>query len=294
MKKIWAVIVTYNPDINRLKDNIEAIVKQVCGVVVVDNASNNVNDIIDIINKLKNENSYDINVISNDCNKGIASALNIGIKTAYENKNADWIITLDQDTVVYDNIIKIYKEFYFSPYYNNSIVSFSCLRKDRNYNEKNNSFIDEKGNNDYEFVKCCITSGNLINVSAWKKINGFDDKLFIDMVDDDFCIRLRINNYKIVRINKYGFLHELGDSVKKVKLFGREKVVIFCNSMRKYYLARNTTYIVKKYKLGFNSEYNKYLFKRITGTILFEKNKVKGLKAYIKGIRDSKKLICTK
>ena len=52
--------------------------------------------------------------------------------------------------------------------------------------------------------------------------------------------------------------------------------------------------IVKKYKLGFNSEYNKYLFKRITGTILFEKNKVKGLKAYIKGIRDSKKLICTK
>ena len=100
--------------------------------------------------------------------------------------------------------------------------------------------------------------------------------------------------HKIVRINKYGFLQELGDSVKKVKLVGREKVVIFCNSMRKYYLARNTTYIVKKYKLGFNSEYNKYLFKRITGTILFEKNKVKGLKAYIKGIRDSKKLICTK
>ena len=42
MKKFAAGIVSYNPDISRLKENIETIRKQVKIVLIIDNASDNV------------------------------------------------------------------------------------------------------------------------------------------------------------------------------------------------------------------------------------------------------------
>ena len=44
-KKYLAGIVTFNPDIERLNENISAIINQVDKVVVVDNGSENADDI---------------------------------------------------------------------------------------------------------------------------------------------------------------------------------------------------------------------------------------------------------
>lgn len=51
---------------------------------------------------------------------------------------------------------------------------------------------------DYRLIEKggCITSGNIINISIALSCGGFDENLFIDSVDEEFCIRCQ----------KYGFL----------------------------------------------------------------------------------------
>ena len=45
--KIIATIVTYNPDIDRLSENIKSVYCQVDEIYIYDNASKNVNQILD-------------------------------------------------------------------------------------------------------------------------------------------------------------------------------------------------------------------------------------------------------
>ena len=52
------------------------------------------------------------------------------------------------------------------------------------------------------------------------KIGGFDEKLFIDGVDFDFCIRMRKAGYGILRSNNVYLLQEVGKGRSK-SLFGK-------------------------------------------------------------------------
>ena len=91
MKKILAAIVTYNPDLERLQKNINAIEPQVEHLIIVDNGSKNIN----LISRIKGECKIKIDLIENKENIGIASALNQALDYAYKN-NFDWILTLDK------------------------------------------------------------------------------------------------------------------------------------------------------------------------------------------------------
>lgn len=298
MLDIYAGITTYNPDIDRLKENIAAVLPQVQGLVVVDNFSDNINDIKELLKAIETE--YDsvvvnIKLIENDKNMGVAHSLNQIIEYAVKNKAANWVLTLDQDTVVYDNLVKMYRDFILSGNYDNKMASLTCLRRDRNYEEKNRSGgASLECVKPYEEVKSCITSGNLISAEAWRKVRGFDGRLFIDMVDDEFCYRLRENGYKIVRINSFGYLHELGEHVRNVRFLWMHKTVLEYSPVRKFYTARNTVYMRRRFRLGLINEYSVYLLKRMVGTLLYEKKKLLGIRAYFKGIRAGKKLDCTK
>ena len=93
---IGALIVTFNPDIEVLKSNVDAIAKQVDVLVIVDNGSNNLNEI----------ETLDVeNIIALGENKGIAYALNTGMEFL-EERNMDWVLTLDQDSVVPQDLIE--------------------------------------------------------------------------------------------------------------------------------------------------------------------------------------------
>lgn len=55
-----------------------------------------------------------------------------------------------------------------------------------------------------------ITSGSLTNLDAWKAIGGFDEKLFIDLVDTEYDIRALMKGYCSYRINTVVLTHEIG------------------------------------------------------------------------------------
>lgn len=271
MIKVIAGIVTYNPNLTKLRENLSAIVSQVAETVIIDNASENLDAIKKLVDEFPN---VDIEV--NSENKGIASALNQIFAKAYRSAST-YVLTLDQDSKVYPDLVNTYLE-------NESLGdSFTCLRKDRNFQS------EAQENENIECVESCITSGNLVKLNAWKAVGGFNEHLFIDMVDVDFCYRLRAAGYRIVRINKYGMLHEIGDG-SYVSLFGRKHFTGNYSAFRKYYIFRNMSYVIRKYHLCKHYYSYKRLLLLFVSIWLSEDDKIqKSIKA-IEGFIDSFKM----
>lgn len=269
---ISAGIVLYNPDIDRLKENINAIINQCTHIYLIDNGSDNINNISDL---LEEYNDLKITVIYNQKNMGIASALN-QLTEAAKKDNFNWILTLDQDSVSPLNIIKEFKK-----YINKNNVGMLCpVICDRN---KDKIIKAEEG---YIEVKECITSGSLLNINAWDEIGGFDDNMFIDGVDFDICYRLRQASYRILCVQSVVLLHELGHIEYHRFLFW--KVIVKNHSaFRKYYIARNIIYIARKRKSLF------LIFKGILQeikligiAILYESDKFNKINRIFAGICD--------
>lgn len=228
--KVLAGIVLFNPEIERLKQNIDAILPQVDGIVCVDNGSSN-------LTTVKKSLPSKIDYIENGHNLGIAAALNRILQYA---KAAcyEWFITLDQDSVCKPGLIDDYRQYVNLP----AAGMLTCRIVDRNFSAKSKYEpttvpieIDE-----------CITSAAFCNTEALYAVGGFDEKMFIDSVDFDICLNLRKHGYKIYRTGFIGLLHEVGHG-RNVKLLWRKRVVYNHSALRNYYMARNHVYMAKKY-----------------------------------------------
>ena len=77
MCKVVAIIISYNPD-NNLLDSVNLLENQVEKIIIVDNGSKK--EKVKEINLIRDINKEKIEVIFNEENLGIATALNIGVK----------------------------------------------------------------------------------------------------------------------------------------------------------------------------------------------------------------------
>lgn len=268
-----AGIVLYNPEIGRLRENVSAISPQVGNVIIIDNGSKNTDDIAMLLADYGN-----IRYIRNAENCGIARALNQIIDKA-EELGASWVLSLDQDTVCEPDIIERYADM--AKRAKDDVAIITSKYKDRSVE------VDFGISGEYEKVSFCITSGAFNNIRCIKAVGGFDEKLFIDMVDYDICYALTRGGYKIVRMNYTGFLHEVGRSVTK-KFFGKPIIIFNHSPLRKYYWARNSIYLKRKYKLGLGAD--KRVINRMIQTLLYETDKLTKLKSMCKGVADGYKM----
>lgn len=265
MPKICAGIVTYNPEIELLKKNINSIISQVDCLIVVDNGSKNIFEISCLLN---NRNIF---LIDNKDNLGIAKALNQLCDCAFE-KNFDWIITLDQDSISPSDLV-----CNLSKYISDKIAIIAP-----NIVYKNNESFSDMRNEGVEEAEWVITSASLTNLKIWKSLGGFDEILFIDGVDRDYGIRATKAGYKVIKCYDVKLLHELG-SLKCRRRFGRTIYVTNHSALRKYYMVRNAIYLDKKHR---ESLAQKYIMKNIIKTILYEKDKIEKMDSILKGIKD--------
>ncbi len=276
-----AGIVLYNPDINRMNENINAIINQVDYVILVDNSSENKSDIEAAIQHSFHSSDKVIIKFSQK-NNGIAWALNQIFKIA-EAQGVKWVLTLDQDSVCPPEMIEKYIKYFAST--DKSKIGILCPT----IVDKNAGII-EGDVYKTETVKRCITSGSFTSLAAWKQIRGFDEKMFIDGVDFDFCDRLRMNGYKIIRIGSVCLTHELGKITTHRFLFKTVKVQNH-SALRKYYIVRNRFYLSRKEKKPFAVIKSFFFVIKFSATIvLYEKNRRKKLKAVFKGMCDGLKL----
>ena len=288
-EQIAAGITLFNPDINRLKENIEATLSQTAHLYLIDNASSNTAEI-------KPEYSSDnrITVISNPENLGVAAALNIMCNAA-RNDGYEWIMTLDQDSLPETDIVEKYL-----PFTENDEVALITPKFD---DDNEPDFISSEKEEPFTFVERCNTSASLVRLSVFAAVGGFDEKMFIDCVDFDYCTTLIKNGYKILRVNGAVLHHRLGEA-SEVKFFipiGRflkieklKKSFFTYNHspLRTYYYARNIRYYAYKHKdvLDLKTERRVYI-KWLVLKLGFEKQKFAKIKAICKGRRDAKKMI---
>lgn len=254
--RIIASIVLYNPDIKRLSLNIASILPQVHELIIVDNGSNNIDDVIAMT-----RGHINIFFIKNKENQGIATALNQAAQYAKKN-NYDWLITLDQDSVAPENLITVYSSFV-----NEKQVGIVCCKiVDRNFGEKQ----EQKIKHGVEEVPMCITSASMMNLEAWQSIGRFPDDFFIDSVDFDICLSMREHGYRIIRTNDIALLHEVGRS-KLQYILGKEYQIYNHSPLRYYYMVRNGIYLGKRHHFIMRAIYRSIrLFMLV---ILFENNK---------------------
>ena len=267
---IVACIITYNPDIHRLRCNIEAISPQVVQVIIIDNSSNNISLI-----KTATQEFSNIHLIINANNKGIATALNQAVLYA-DSIKAEWLLTLDQDSVVPDNLIRTYQQYIED----DSIGLLCCPIFDRNVGLLSKYPIVEET----EEVEECITSASMLRISAWHKVGGFFEDLFIDGVDIDFCYLIRKHGFRILRINCIQLLHELGHS-QAITILGKKLFLFHHPPIRCYYMTRNTLYLGIRHKCFWHFA----LITIIRSFLMvgFESDKLKKLLAIFYGIRDA-------
>lgn len=278
-QKISAGIVTYNPDINRLKENVNSIISQVDKVFIVDNASINIDEIISSFSDINN-----LSILENSDNLGIAKALNQICKSA-EAEDYEWVLTLDQDTVCPNRMIE--KMMTYTSKKNIGIVCPAVNYEGRKKTRKTSKKA--------EYVYACMTSASLTRISAWKKVSGFKNEYFIDFVDNEFCMKLAINGYKIIRINSCVISHILGDIIEK-NFFGLFHIRFFTHSpWRYYYMVRNNRSFISEYKNNLNvlKELLKLWYIIFMG-IAFSNERSATMKYITKGYMDAKKGITGK
>lgn len=284
MNSVAAVIITYNVE-NDFKKRINKLKGKVDEIIVVDNGSKD--KTISMLKELERE----ITIIYLEENKGIAYALNKGINYSIK-KGYNWILSLDHDSIITDDMIKNMLNCYesFDEDFKEKVAMLVPIHVEEKEYKSNASSITQVSSVSYMEVLTEITSGALTKAEIYKNIGMYDERLFIDLVDHDYCLYLNKKGFKIIQVKSAILIHNLGESVKK-SLLGLKMIPTNHSPLRRYYMSRNRHYIWNKYKNDFPKWVLKDKRRFITENlkiILFEDSKIEKFKYIRNGIKDYK------
>lgn len=289
-------IVTYNPNISRLEVCIKSVISNVKMVVIVDNGSKNVDQILSLSKKFKDE----VIVKLLDKNYGIGYAGNILLNYS-EKRGFSWLLCVDQDSVFDEN----YVQNLLSMKQPDDIFAICGLPIDQRRVKEKKIERGEK----LKRIKECIQSGTLYKVSIAKKIGGFNNWLFIDYVDFEICYRARLNGYSVYQNAEVIFDQEFGVldraslyslwnmmfRITKLRLFKKLTYTPKIDNWRMYYRVRNRIYCIRKYEHGLEKAKRIAMSPMIYFKIIFRSDhKMKTFFAICKGNYDGfkEKLVC--
>ncbi len=271
--KLAGCVILYNPNKDVIR-NIESYIRYLDKLYVIDNQNGEF-----ITNELKNK--YDnVEIIKHSENMGISYSLNKVLSLC--SKGYTHLLTMDQDSYFDIGIMDKYKK---------AIQSFDWDKtlgvgpKILDYNT-----LLKCSDVSYQETMGVITSGNIISVKNAINIGGFDENLFIDEVDYDFCYRGIKKDYKVYIYSSGVYLkHRLGNTIERFFVYRTLKCMNH-NYVRKYYIMRNRFYVYKKYhamnEKFFAKNYLKANVRLIFDIIFFEEDKFRKLKWALIGAKD--------
>jgi rhamnosyltransferase len=274
-----AVIVSYNPTAV-LEKAVSQLLNQAERIIVVDNASSvqACNEILDSVEQV----SPKIQVIRNNENVGVAEALNIGIRLVID-CDFDWILTLDQDSVINENYLKHMYDFAAR----NSNKRIGILGPTYEFKDKGRKKIQLPHK-----LLVTLTSGSLVNTEVFRNVGLFRSDYFIDYVDFEFCLRLAKFNYSLFRIPEAVLYHEMGE-VKTRRLPFKVKYTTY-DTQRRFYKSRNRVLTYRMYfklfPLWVLADLMRFL-KEIIKILLTEENSMDHLRAEVAGVKEALKTV---
>jgi rhamnosyltransferase len=281
--KICAVMVTYNPD-SPLEQSVRALLTEVDRLIIIDNGSEPpIRAQIEAI-----ASACQVEVIWNRENLGLATALNMGIRSALGSDDYAWIATFDQDSQVSPGYRDAMLNAYVSCPYRDRIgivgphhVMFPDELTDRHAQEQFTPLFRE--------ITVIMQSGIFVSTKVLREAGLFDDSFFIDYVDIEFCLRLRKSGYKVMEACNAALAHRLGDPSRHT-IFGKTTTVYSHSPLRRYYASRNRLRMYPRYLL---SDFSWIChdawswFKEVVKLVLFEQDRRRKLLFIAKGAWDA-------
>lgn len=277
---VCAVVVTYHPDPG-FPDRLARVRSQVGRVVVVDNGSDS-----PVREMLRNVAvRLDIELILNESNLGVATALNQGAEYARD-RSFRWALTLDQDSVAEPYLVEaLHKAYNSYPARERVAVVGSNY-----FDERRRKILvaDSRGEPPFLEQTTVITSGTLLSLDAYERVGPFRDDFFIDHVDDEYCLRARSKGYKVILCRKPVIRHSIGGAIGK-RIIGRTVWSSNHSTVRRYYMARNFTVLARQYLLS-EPAWILQTFVRHLGFValmlFLEDQRAKKLRGIFKGLGD--------
>lgn len=275
--KFLALIVTFNPDLERLNQCVSSIANQVDKILIVDNGSKNQNSISKFLTKFEN-----IIFFKKETNKGLSKNYNEGIQFAREN-NYDFLLILDQDTICEKNLIEE-----VSKHSNDEYAVFVPFKQHRNKDYQQHLYrisSEDRHHGNAEVVRTAINSGTCINLHTLPPNFQFNEKLFVDCIDWDFYLRLQSAGFKTLRVNTTRIFVEIGNTTKH-KFFSYTWFAKNYSPKRLKISARDFVVFIKSnYKIGWQNLKPHIIYMLWTyWMIMFEKNRLKKYFEVLQGL----------
>jgi len=277
--RVYAVVITYFPDTG-FPNRLEKIVAQVPSAIVVDNGTTgeslkNLERALGLVNG--------ITCIRNSENLGVAAALNQGIRRILsESADCAWIITFDQDSLPADNMVEIMLTVWESHPHPEKLM----IAGPRTMFVDSTSCPDSSADRSWLEVTNVITSGSLISRKAFSVAGYFNESLFIDYVDFEYCLRLRTLGYQVIEVLETEILHNMGRLEERF-LLGEKVHPTHHPPLRRYYQFRNSLLLHRQYRKSqriWCRENRVILMKIITLILLYEKQRLRSLFQILRGI----------
>lgn len=265
---IAAVYVTYFPEPSLLERSLKAVSADVRDIIIVDNTDRPDRMLSDeaVGARLPELAGCNVRIVSMGRNSGIAHALNVAFREAAE-KGSTHVLALDQDSVPAPGTVPALAS-YMSGHQRVGQVGplYSFGEVSLNFSVRGEA----------EDVEHVITSGSLTSLEAYEAAGGFREDLFIDMVDVDFSIRVRAAGYRVVRLNTVVMEHHLGEAIRGIRLFGKDRLCYADHSpVRWYYITRNTLEIR-----------HRFIWKPVLRMLLSGTGRRERLRYVLRGVRD--------
>lgn len=288
---VYAVVITFQPDLLSLRQLLLACLPQVAGLVVVDNGSGAL--IQASLHRQCADSQFE--VLALDGNVGVAAAQNKGIAWARQ-RGCSHVLFFDQDSVpAPDMVARLMAGLNCSSSSNLLIAAVGPRLVDRRTGSST-PFVYfgalgvtrktfEKGvagqSVETDFL---VSSGMLIPLAVLDQVGQLEEGLFIDNVDLEWCFRARSIGFCLLGVNDAVMQHSVGDRV----IEWRGHVIYLHQPSRQYYIMRNRILLYQRSYTPWNwiiQDSARMLFKLMAFS-LFVAPRGKNFLMMIKGIRD--------
>ncbi|MET0855074.1 MAG: glycosyltransferase [Microterricola sp.] len=233
MPLIIAVVPTFNPDAD-VTVRLEALAAQCDAVIVVDDGSGDRAE-----PALAGIEAAGYVLLRHAGNRGIAAALNTGIAAALD-RGADYVVNLDQDTLVPPGYVAACLAV-FDGAARATRLGIVCADAING----SPSIPPRHSPEGFGLVGEAIQSGMVISAECLRVAGLMDERLFIDCVDTEFCLRVGESGFRIAVASGTNLQHALGAQVP-FKPFGvqrmrdgRPALYQYHSPVRRYFITRN-------------------------------------------------------
>lgn len=291
--RIYGVIVALDPPPG-FAARMRNVSAQCDAIVIVDNGSFDAIQLHHIGTRGK-----EIHLLRNAQNVGLAKALNAGIERASK-LGATHVVLIDHDSTVAPEMVDALHGVIEAASPDAEIVAVPTIIFSDNDNRCR--WPQTSISNRIRFrlvygheiakptsVDLAVGSGMHMSVQTWKRLGGFDEQLFVDLVDTDFCLRARAAGMSIMAVPTARLLHDIGHPDRRdIPLLG-PAFPTHHSDLRHYYIARNRVTLLQRHGPRFPSwvAYETLSGLKLTAKVLlFEPQRLQKLLSMVRGSKD--------